>query len=133
MKRLVLFLVSLILLIETSIPGSAQVDKKITPTASAGPSVLPVNQVSNLFLGVTNANPNSTGSISKGDAFSFAFDSASGSSFAISGAVFVNSVTMTAADFAATFDAGLREFTITYNGGGAPFVPGDSFGVKISF
>ena len=120
-------------LISLAVPTSAyQSNPLITPVLTLAPPLFTAGQPANVFLSVTNGNVKSTSPILDGDTFSFTFDAASGSGFALQSPLLVNSATLNSAEFSVAFVSG-RQLRITYIGVSKVFNPGDSFGVKVSF
>lgn len=111
----------------------AQTNKLITPKVSVSPQIFSISQPAHLLLTVSNANPASTAKLESGDRFTFTFDAASGSGFALDSAVLVNSSTLTPADFGVIIDPAPRRLTITYTGAARFFNAGESFAVKLTF
>ena len=119
------------LLLGTSL-ALAQSNTQISPVSTISPPIFPINQRSQMFLSVTNGNPNSKQQITPGDVFQFSFDSTAGTELALESGVFVNSSVLTPADFVLGLDATAREIMLTYVGLIKVFPPGDSFGLKVS-
>src|SRR5688572_19703491 len=131
-KVLVSILVALTLVVLPTPAALAVANNNITPVVTAAPPIFAVGQTANMFMGISNGNAESTAQIQAGDAFTFTFDAASGTSFALQSTVLVNSATLSAADFQVAGPTG-GQFTITYSGAAKVFVPGDSFVIQVSF
>src|SRR5690349_19131460 len=126
-------LLMIALLLSVVGPGQAQSNNAISPVGSVLPATFPLGQQAVALLVLTNANPLSNQQLAPGDSFILTFDAWIIGTLAISGAVRVESSSLTGSDFSAAINPSTRKLTIIYNGISKLFGAGDSVSVKVLF
>ena len=94
------------------------------------PSEFRAGQSASALLSITSTSITAL-TISAGDTFTFVFDSSVGTVSSIMGPVLVNSASLAAGDFSASF--GATQVVVTYNGQPKPFLFGSTLGVEVRF